>query len=353
MKTRFILILIAVLLAAACQPQPSAVVDVPTLAVLPSLTPSDTPTPTDIATSTPTPTDTLTPTPSDTPTNTATFTPTLSATPSVTVTSSITPTFTLTFTATATDTPTVTNTPNAPQILQFTSSSPQVAPGGAITLRWNTVSDAARIDQLNQQGIVSQTFSVASVGELTVTVPTNLGRQIVYRLVALRGGQEAMQSIPIQITCPIAWFFGNEFAPVNAGCPTSAALVGDGKFQPFERGLMIYVNASGFNRVYGLQNENSRYISYVSQWNGSGQPGYGDPPNGSLVKPREQFRWAFLETLAPNGTWEQSIGWGTTDVNRDSRTYQLADNGTFFIDTPGGAVYQFSGGDSGTWTKVK
>ncbi len=345
-------IIIIAILFAACSPE-SQVAELPTLAVLPSLTPSLTPT------LTPTPTNTLTPTPTNTPTATATFTPTLSATPTVThtatvtSTSTVTPTNTQTPTATATFTPVPTNTPDTPQITSFTASSNTAAPGASVTLRWVSASDSARIDQLNQQGAVINSFSVTPSGELPVAIPAGSGRLVVYRLVAIRGGEQAQQSIPITISCATPWFFGNELAPPNSGCPTTVGSVGDGKFQPFQRGFMIYVDANGVNTVYGLQNDGNRYISYVSGWDGTGFPEYGEPPNSSLIKPREQFRWAFLETLAPVGTWESAIGWGTAEINRDSRTIQFEENGAFYIDGPNNAVFRFSGGSSGTWTRLR
>lgn len=343
-RTKLAFIIIVTLLVAACQQQQPQTVELPTLAILPSFTPSNTPTATPTPTNTPTPTATLTPTVTHTPTNT------LTATPSVTVTSSVTPTNTLTHTPTATHTPTVTPTPEAPQIVAFAASSTSVTRGAAITLRWTTISDAARIDQLNQQGVVTQTFAVPSSGELPVAVPNDARRLVVYRLVALRGGQEAQQSIPIEISCPIAWFFGNEFAFANSGCPTDAAAVAAGKFQPFERGLMIFVTANGLNTIYGLQNDGNRYIGYVSTWDGI-RMDFDDAPGG-LFEPINEFRWAFRNTLAPVGTWQDVLGWATADINRDARTLQFEASGAFYIDTPGG-VYRFSGGDQGTWTKIK
>ena len=345
-------IIIITILFAACTPQ-SQVVELPTVAVLPSLTPSSTSTSTPSPTHTLTPTPTLTPTTTDTPTNTPTFTPTLSATPSVTRTPSITPTHTLTHTPTATDTPVATNTPDAPQITSFSASTTSAAPNASVTLRWVSVSDTARIDQMNQQGAVVNSFSVTPSGELPVAIPAKSGRLVVYRLVALRGGQQAQQSIPITITCANPWFFGNELAPPNSGCPTTVGSIGDGKFQPFQRGFMIYVNANGVNTIYGLQNDGNRYVSFVSGWDGTGFPEYGEPPNSSLIKPREQFRWAFLDTLAPVGTWESAIGWGTSEINRDSRTIQFEESGAFYIDGPNNAVFRFSGGSSGTWSRLR
>jgi hypothetical protein len=344
-----LLMIVSLLLivTAACQPQQAEVVELPTLAVLPSETPSNTPIPA-TETSTPTPTNTATNT--STPTSTVTVTSSLTPTVTLTHTSTVTPTFTLTPTNTATNTPVATATPNVPQILDFTSSSTSVAPNTNITLRWSTVADSARIDQLNQQGVVVQTFSVPPAGEIVVVVPGNLGRLVVYRLAALRGGQEITRSIPVNITCSIAWFFGNEFAPVGSGCPAAVGAVASGKFQPFERGVMVYVTANGLNRIYGLQNDGSRYTSFANTWDGNPMS-YDNAPSG-LYRPQQEFRWAFLNTNAPIGTWQNTIGWATSEINTDSRTIQFEDTGAFYIDSPIG-VYRFSGGDTGTWVKVK
>jgi hypothetical protein len=343
--------LLIALVLTACSPQEGQpLAELPTLAVLPSLTPSSTFTPTKAATNTSTPTSTKTPT--ITPTNTPSRTPT----PTVTVTSSVTPTFTLTSTATQTPTATATATspasatPNVPQIVSFTASASNASANTVITLQWVTISDSTRIDLLNQQGAVVQTFAtITPSGQISVTVPGNLGRQVIYRLVAIRSAQEVTQSLPIVINCAIAWFFGEGVGVT--GCPSAVGSIATGAFQNFERGLMIYITANGINKIYGLQNSDSRYTAFQNGWNGSALT-YDSAPGG-FFQPQDQFRWAFINTLAPVGTWQNSIGWGTSDINRDARTYQPEEGtGAFYIDSPIG-VYRFSGGDNGSWLKVK
>lgn len=73
MKRFWFLLLILIAASAACQPAPEPTLELPTLAVLPSLTPTDKPTMT--------PTLTLTPRPSDTPAPTFTWTPLPTSTP--------------------------------------------------------------------------------------------------------------------------------------------------------------------------------------------------------------------------------------------------------------------------------
>lgn len=353
MKHWFFLILV-MLVMTACQPQAEETGVLPTLAVLPSVTPTLTPTITPTPTNTDTPTPTLTATPTDTPTSTLTATVTNTPTITRTPTSTLTLTPTETATPVATDTPTLTSTPNAPQIISFTSSVASGAANSTLLLSWSTVADTARIDQLNQQGAVTQTFPIAPTGELSVVLPGNLGKQVVYKLVALRGGLEVSQSIPIALLCSVGWFFGDQFAPPAAQCPTAVGAIATGAFQPFERGVMLYTNANGLNKVYALLNSSNSYSAITSGWDGSSQtPNFGSAPSG-FKSPAEHFLWVYNTQLAPVGTWVQAMGWATGDLNKDNRTIQF-EQGTnaIYIDAPGGAVYRLVGGDAGTWAKIK
>jgi hypothetical protein len=322
-----------------------------------SLTPSNTPTFTLTSSRTPTPTDTFTPTftPTDTftPTPTNTFTPSL--TPSDTYTPSLTPTNTFTPTFTPTDTLTPSPTPLA-QIITFGANSTTVTPGSSLRLAWTTVAEVVRIEQLDQNGAITQTFPPQPpTGSLTVIVPGNLGRFLQYRLVALRAGVEVSETIPISIICAAGWFFGDQYAPPGTGCPAAVGAVGQGAFQRFERGMMIYVNANGLNRIYGLQNDGARYIGVANGWNGSTIR--TDPaPSGRFI-PEQIFNWAYYNTLAPIGSWNSAIGWGTTAIDSGNRIVQwegtIGGTSPFFIDAPNAEIYRFSGGDSGTWTRIK
>ncbi len=189
-------------------------------------------------------------------------------------------------------------------------------------------------------------------GTLPVTVPGNLGRSPVYRLVAQRGGQEVTQSLAISVTCSISWFFGDQYAPAGSGCPTAVGAIGQGAFQQFERGYMIFVNANSLNTVYGLQNDSNRYISYLNGWDGTTVETCASSPPSGLFSPQGVFNWAYCRTLAPIGSWSQQIGWAVGNINNDNRTIQFEDGtGAFYIDTPVG-VFRFNGPSPNTWTKI-
>jgi hypothetical protein len=246
-----------------------------------------------------------------------------------------------------------TATPNAPQILSFSASATTVVANTPITLTWNSLSDTTRIDQLNSQGALVQSFSVVPTGTLPVVVPGNTGKLVVYKLVAIRNGQEVSASLPITVQCSISWFFGDQFAPPNAGCPTAVGAIGAGAFQPFERGYMIYVNANSLNTVYGLQNQDARYISYTNGWDGTTTYScFGTPPSG-LFAPQNMFAWTYCTTNGPIGSWSSALGFATTAIDNSSRTIQFEDGtGAFYIDAPIG-VFRFSGPTTANWVKIK
>ncbi len=385
------IVLLITLVLAACQPQTQEPVVIPTLIMLPSETdtpipsPSPTPTSTSTHTHTPTPTETATGTPpviatslalaaTDTPTATATFTrtntPTLTATatntntstPSRTFTRTVTRTFTPTVTPTPTPTPSPTLTPTAtialPTIQSFGASATSVAPGTTVIFAWAAQGDTARLDQLTVQGAVVQSFPVPVTGQFPVIIPGNFGRQIIYRLAVQRVGQETTLSVVINVLCPIAYFFGDAFAPQTAGCPGGQPSSGAGAFQSFQNGVMVYVNAAvngtPLNKIYGLTSDNL-YVGYVNAWDGTSFRDENEP--SGAFDPLQMFNWAYYNTLAPIGGWNSALGWGITSIDTSSRTIQY-ENGVggtnpFYIDGPNGAVYRFSGGDNGSWTRIK
>ncbi len=209
----WLLILIVGGMIGACTPQSPYVP--PTLAVIPSDTPSDTPTITLTPSDTPTRTLTPTITPSVTQTLPPTFTATISLTPSntatLTLTPSNTPTATNTFTPTATFTPTV-----VPLILAFTSDLPSVPVGGQTVLRWQTANSAVTtLDLITSSGTVVSSNKVDPSGNQAVLLTSDLGTSVIYRLTAKAGRLTATKSITIAIQCPNPWFF----TPAPPGCP--------------------------------------------------------------------------------------------------------------------------------------
>jgi hypothetical protein len=201
---------------------------------------------------------------------------------------------------------------------------------------------------------VLSSFAVGIAGSQSLTAPINAGRTFSVRLVVTLGGRETFQSVPVGVTCPSVWFFGDQFAPPGSGCP-APAITSSGAFQGFERGFMIYISAAGINRIYGMQQAESRYIAVVNGWDGVTLNTTPAPPG--LFIPQQMFNWVYYSTLAPIGTWNSALGWATGDIALGQFTIQFegsqSPTSPFYIDSPVGAVFRFSGGDVGVWSRVR
>lgn len=396
-----IMLLTLLLLAAvsACRERIPQVIEIPTQMVLPPPTeipPSDTPTrtpfPTWTFTFTPSHTPTLTPSFTLTPSNTytRTFTPTFTDTPTFTLTPSptLTPSETLFPTLTPSDTPTPSNTPTprpsrtprptiqqdtptpfggvsptftlqpAPTIFSFTANQNFVLANTPVLLSWSSDGQVARLEQIDASGsAIYQSIPVPPNGQYSILAQsTSSSQQVIFRLmVSTNGIVTSSQPVVVGITCPANWFFGDQFAPAGTGCPAAVGAIGQGAFQRFERGFMVYINANGLNRICAVQDSGSAYLCMVNGWDGH-SINTSPAPNGGPI-PAQMFNWAYYNTLGLGGTWNSVIGWPVMDIAVGDRTIQFENSlgwgNPFFVDTADGTVVHFSGGDSGTWVRVR
>jgi hypothetical protein len=399
-----IVCLIIGLMIAGCRRREPEVIDVPTLAVLPSATPTSTftrtPFPTWTFTYTPsltpslTPSNTLTPsltwtrsythtltyTPTYTYTLTYTLTPTRTYTPSNTVFPTLTPSNTWTPSHTPTDTPSPTRPTRFPTLIRatetvfggasptatvaagptiqfFTANAASVLSNTPVLLSWGSDGDSAIIEQINPGGAVLQSIQVGPTGQYSIlpTTTGGTGNQAIFRLVVTKNGVTANSTpVTVGIACSATWFFGNQYAPPGTGCPAAVGATGSGAFQRFERGFMIYTNANGVNRICAAQ-DGGLYVCSTNGWDGS-TINTSAAPSGRFI-PGQMFNWMYYNTLGIGGTWNALLGWGIMDVAPGSRTLQyegtVGGNNPFYLDTADGAVIRFSGGDSGTWTRIR
>lgn len=323
------MIIIAMLFSACSEADET----LPTLAILPTLEPSNTPT----ETFTPTSTDIPTLTPTETPTSTATATVTSTAT--TTPRPSATPTNTLTFTPTATATSTLTATPAAtatplePVILSFSSNANSSISGGTITLTWQSQADSARIERLNAAGTITETVSVPPSASLNVTIPAG-SPTVIYRLVAVRGSNTTTLSLSISVTqaCSFNWFFT---APPELGCPSGPAVSSPAVYQTFQRGVMFRIQVNGLDRVCGIQNDRNRYLcfGYLAY---SGVPPVSPPPGTQAPAPELQD--VFYNRLAIGGFWYDIIGWGAGAPSNAALLTQSDSQNRLYIQTPLGTL---------------
>lgn len=378
------LALLAVLLlalGAACtrrDPPP-----LPTIAVLPSLTPSDTPTVTWTPSSTPTPTDTPTPTatytPTATPSPTATFTATatptdtatITPTPTDTFTPSNTPTPSLTFTATATPTSTFTpsNTPTAtftpsltftpsrtptptippPSISVFEVNPASVTDSGSVVVTWSASADRLTLDLLDSAGALIQRQAVPPEGTRSFVLNVSYGRFVTFTLTASRAGALLDTSVNVDVSCAIAWFFPAERV---ADCPLQPAQYTPLTFQQFQLGFGFYDPVN--RRVYILIGEGQRVAAYDNLYAPGTpipvgpvpvQPGFA-PPTGEIgyIWATATFDGQILaalvgQAISPAQTYTGIVQQGSVPSD-------------LYLNGPDNAVYRISLSGTPTWQRI-
>lgn len=294
-------VLTAILLTACVGVTPTPVVEVPTLAQLPTLT----------ATFTPSDTPTLTETPSAEPTLTETPTPspTLSVTPSITITDTYTPTPT----STATETP-------EPQALSLLVQLAMEA----------TVLPPTYTINLPPPAVSIPTVVTLPPANVTCAYPPPGGFSAIYTSDAALSGQ---------LGCPLG-------APPAALSIISAS-------QLFERGAMFYLAESPAH-IYVLFGD-GRYRRYDDTFvAGVDLERGGESPPANLIEPIRGFG----KIWRANQDVRASIGWAITaeagnearvqDFDRGRMVYLPQRNETIVLvadpDGLGGAWRAFTGG---------
>lgn len=244
-------------------------------------------------------------------------------------------------------TPTRPANPNAPRIEFFQSDGP-IEPGGTVTLFWSTRNvDRAVIYQLTARGERERLWNVASDGNQAVrTSPRDRG-QVDFLLVAgPEDGAQVEQRLSVPLVCLIQWFF----EPAPAECADDPAAESFLIEQRFERGRMLYVQAT--DRVYALFNDGFEpaWVSFEDRYEPAVHPEFEpnfQPPPG-LFQPvaRLGFVWRGNDTvrnrlglaLEPELTYEGLVQTATRSGSADS----------FYISSTDGTVLELVG-EGGSW----
>lgn len=165
----------------------------------------------------------------------------------------------------------------------------------------------------------------------------------------------AVIPMPIDQLCPSAWDF---IVPPPAGCPFAPSTVTQGVYQSFERGYMFWDGST--RQIFVLFNDGQ--LPYWTRFDdtffeGSGQfPDYpwkdpiidGQTPQGFFQPVRGFGRlWRNEDNNPTKGTVRGRVGWGTIEEIPYSLKKQTRQDGTLFLNTPDGRVFQLTPG--GMW----
>jgi hypothetical protein len=151
---------------------------------------------------------------------------------------------------------------------------------------------------------------------------------------------------PVQQICDTQWFF---IEPRPAACPLTAPTASNGVYQEFENGFMIWVGLQDAIFVIYKDDVQPSWQVFPDPFEESmphDDPRYAIAPRDNIWQPRRGFGLLWRE----NEALRTRIGWA---MDRDELPFsvqtQQADDGQYFISTPGNRVFGLLAGGTG-WT---
>jgi hypothetical protein len=216
----------------------------------------------------------------------------------------------------------------------------EISPGGQVQLRWQTDSEGVTLEIQDQQGQTVQTVSLPPYGEQTFTVPPNLQTLVVFKLSAQRGETPSARSVAVTINCGGLFFFGAGRVQ-DTICPSGVAESAVGRYQPFERGYMIYVPTRNINQVlvlYGTLTGGS----FVLQPTNATAVTIATPSASNQFLPQNEFTGVWQLTTSPAGnTWQTEVGYGLRNAESTTVTLQNEDgNSAYYVGMSNGQVFR-------------
>ncbi|MCA9973844.1 MAG: hypothetical protein KC425_26700, partial [Anaerolineales bacterium] len=237
-----------------------------------------------------------------------------------------------------------------PAVDYFRANVTIADPGDEIALQWATQhADSATIYYL-LGGQLSTSWQVPATGSMTYAIRPSERNRITFALYAARAGtdQFAQATLELPLTCPVTWFF----TPAPDECAQDAALQSPGAEQPFEHGVMLWVEAQ--NCIYVLYDgpdANGEWTVYEDTWTPDDpveDPNI-DPPAG-FYEPERGFGlvWRTYPEV------RQRLGWATAPEQAFSTAYQSTARYKYnesYLRALDGGVYHLLPERSG-WEKI-
>ena len=250
----------------------------------------------------------------------------------------------------ATPTPTAT-TPalTAPTITYFRSSINMPDPGDTIQLEWDTTNSEQVTIYRIYGGQLGTFWTLEPTGVMSYTINASERNTISFALYASRAGYDgyAQDTLEIPLTCPNEWFF----TPAPDECAAQDTLISAGAEQPFEHGVMIWVQE--LDRIYVLYDDegNGEWNAFTDEWD-PGEP-ENDPsinPPPGLYQPQRGFGLVWRE----QPDMQTRLGWATAPETSFTTAYQTTArfkyNETFLQALDGGVCHLLP--ERSAWEKL-
>lgn len=153
-----------------------------------------------------------------------------------------------------TSTPASLNPARATSITAFDVEPASAHPGDTVTLRWAAQGDRAVVCPSSRYALFTDAdcANVPLSGTYSFSIPTDVkNNRTIEFILTVTGPTTMAQTTSVALYCARSWFFSNK--PQAGVCPQQV-ITTEAAFQPFERGLMVWLKAPG--RYFVLETQN-------------------------------------------------------------------------------------------------
>ncbi|MEO1286231.1 MAG: hypothetical protein AAFV93_00580 [Chloroflexota bacterium] len=198
-------------------------------------------------------------------------------------------------------------------INEFSATLERNYSGADITFNWEIEGGFLSARIVQAFGVHSETTVEDAIGSITQNVLDgswdNTNRDFVLEVTDL-AGIVISETITIDMPCTWEWQISNEH---SEQCPLAPS-TGDGAYQTFERGFMIWSAAS--QSIHVFYND-GRTESFNDGWNGTSYDDVDTPPDG-LINPERGFGYLWHQTERIR----TGLGWATNPEQSYTLTTQ-------------------------------
>jgi hypothetical protein len=210
-----------------------------------------------------------------------------------------------------------------PEIVYFTAEPLTVAPGGSVTLSWETRgSNAVTIQSWHPADLPGEFTQAAPAGRLDIPIAANERYWRTFTLVVQDDlGRTVETSLTVTLSCPYPFFFPFTPSAPWDQCPAGPAVTVAAAVQPFEGGWMLWLAESpgtGGPGIWALYADGT-YRYYDDTWtpdDPADDPGPEPPPD------RYRPIRGFGKIWANHVEVRERLGWATAPEQSFLSTYQ-------------------------------
>lgn len=232
------------------------------------------------------------------------------------------------------------------EIVFFRSTSALISPGDNVTLDWQVNgAEVITLYQLDSEGNRDRGRPVDPRGPLIISTNPGILTAASFVLTARSGESLIETNLAIPVNCQGTWFF----TPPPNGCPSNEAQASAQVEQRFEKGAMIWLEATHEIFILFADDETPQWLRVADSFQ-DGQPESDpslSPPTDGLLQPVRGFGLVWRT----NANVQRRLGWAIESEVGYEGMFQSDTNDTFYMRNLSGGILELIA-DGSRWRVI-